>query len=57
MTGTTPDASGRQGRLRRNITLLYWKNFFQNGLFINPVWSVFLLSRGVAKSGCAKRQN
>lgn len=40
-------APNRSARLRRNIDLLYWKNFFQNGLFLNPAWSVFLLSRDV----------
>lgn len=33
--------------LRRNPRLMFWKNFAQYGMFLNPAWALFLLSRGL----------
>lgn len=45
---TRPDA-GRAARLRRNPLMLFWKSFFQNGSFLNPVLALFFISRGIAE--------
>lgn len=36
----------RAAGLRRNPKLLFWKNFAQFAMFLNPVWALFLMSRG-----------
>ncbi|HTM68063.1 MAG TPA: MFS transporter, partial [Candidatus Binatia bacterium] len=42
-----PDlAPERAAGLRRNPKLLFWKNFAQFAMFLNPAWALFLMSRG-----------
>lgn len=36
----------RQAGLARNPKLLFWKNFAQYGMFLNPAWALFLMARG-----------
>ena len=38
--------AARQAGLARNPKLLFWKNFAQYAMFLNPVWALFLFSRG-----------
>ena len=39
--------AARQAGLARNPKLLFWKNFAQYGMFLNPAWALFLLTRGL----------
>lgn len=41
------DAATRAEGLRRNPSLVFWKNFAQYGMFLNPAWALFLASRGL----------
>jgi MFS family permease len=41
------DAALRAEGLRRNPSLVFWKNFAQYGMFLNPAWAIFLMSRGL----------
>ncbi len=41
------DAAARAEGLRRNHSLVFWKNFAQCGMFLNPAWALFLMSRGL----------
>lgn len=36
----------RKSGLTRNPKLLFWKNFAQFAMFLNPVWALFLMARG-----------
>lgn len=47
MSERQKDAAARAEGLRRNPSLVFWKNFAQYGMFLNPAWALFLMSRGL----------